>query len=102
MWGAGYDVRRGDVVVFRSPLDPEKVVLKRVIAVEGDIVHTRAPCPVDKQEIPIGHVWVEGEHPEGSRWSYDSNSYGPVSTPSEALWNLPFFLYISTAANGFD
>ncbi|KAI4245848.1 MAG: hypothetical protein LQ352_006511 [Teloschistes flavicans] len=88
MWKAGYDVRRGDVVVFRSPLDPEKVVLKRVIAVEGDVVQTRVPYPVDKQEIAIGHVWVEGEHPEHSRWSYDSNSYGAVRTPSTALWNL--------------
>ncbi|KAL9578865.1 MAG: hypothetical protein Q9212_005449 [Teloschistes hypoglaucus] len=86
MWEAGYDVRRGDVVVFRSPLDPEKVVLKRVIAVEGDAVHTRAPCPVEKQEIPIGHVWVEGEHPEGSRWSYDSNSYGPVHIEESHHW----------------
>ncbi|KAL8771630.1 MAG: hypothetical protein Q9194_004846 [Teloschistes cf. exilis] len=99
MWGAGYDIRRGDVVVFRSPLDPEKVVLKRVIAVEGDVVHTRAPCPVDKQEIPIGHVWVEGEHPEGSRWSYDSNSYGPVCTPSKAQRNLPFFTSVRQLTN---
>lgn len=76
------------MVVFRSPLDPEKVVLKRVIAVEGDVVQTRVPYPVDKQEIAIGHVWVEGEHPEHSRWSYDSNSYGAVRTPSTALWNL--------------
>ena len=29
--------------------------------------------------VPTGHLWVEGEHPEGDRRSYDSNTYGPVS-----------------------
>ncbi|KAL8686817.1 MAG: hypothetical protein Q9218_006842 [Villophora microphyllina] len=79
MYKPGQDVRRGDVVVFRSPLDPEKVVVKRVIAIEGDIVYTRLPYPIEKQEVSVGHVWVEGEHPEHTRWSYDSNAYGAVS-----------------------
>ncbi|KAL8727687.1 MAG: hypothetical protein Q9181_005612 [Wetmoreana brouardii] len=79
MWRAGEDVKRGDVVVFRSPLDPEIIVIKRVIAIEGDIVRTRNPYPLKTQEISIGHVWVEGEHLEYERWSRDSNTYGAVS-----------------------
>lgn len=34
--------RRGEVVVFVSPLDPETDLIKRVIAVEGDTVEVRA------------------------------------------------------------
>ncbi|KAI4150616.1 MAG: hypothetical protein LQ341_001065 [Variospora aurantia] len=78
MWKPGQQVRRGDVVVFRSPMDPQTIAVKRVVAVEGDRVVTRAPCPVAEQEVSLGHVWVEGEHPEGARWSYDSNSYGAL------------------------
>ncbi|KAI4138148.1 MAG: hypothetical protein L6R39_006940, partial [Caloplaca ligustica] len=54
------------------------IAVKRVIAIEGDLVITRPPYPLPEQEISLGHVWVEGEHPEHTRWSYDSNSYGAV------------------------
>ena len=53
------------------------MIVKRVIALEGDQVRTRAPYPFPRETIPEGHVWVEGEHPE-DRMSLDSNTYGPV------------------------
>ena len=58
-------------------MHPEVVAVKRVIALEGDVVKTRAPYPVETVRIPQGHVWVEGDGPPGS--SLDSNTYGPVS-----------------------
>ncbi|KAI4105240.1 MAG: hypothetical protein LQ339_003571 [Xanthoria mediterranea] len=79
MWNPTEGLRRGDVVIFRSPTHPNVVAVKRVIALEGDTVLTRDPYPVPQQEISLGHVWVEGEHPEHTRWSYDSNTYGAVS-----------------------
>ncbi|KAL8915682.1 MAG: hypothetical protein Q9172_006763 [Xanthocarpia lactea] len=78
MWNPLERVRRGDVVVFRSPANPDTVAVKRVIALEGDTVVTRDPYPIPRQEVSLGHVWVEGEHPEHTRWSYDSNTYGAV------------------------
>lgn len=78
----------------RSPLHPETLAVKRVIALEGDTVITRSPYPIAEQQISIGHVWVEGEHPEHTRWSYDSNSYGAVCNPfpSLTLINIEFLL----------
>jgi signal peptidase I len=32
---------RGDIIVFRSPEDPRKDLIKRVIAVEGDLIEER-------------------------------------------------------------
>ena len=52
------------------------MAIKRVVALEGDKVMTREPYPVGVENVPVGHVWVEGEHP---RESLDSNHYGPVS-----------------------
>lgn len=40
---------------------------------------TKKPYPFETETVPLGHVWVEGEHPESERFSRDSNFYGPVS-----------------------
>ena len=55
---------------------------RRKMADELGDAHTAAPAyaaeTVEVVVVPPGHVWVEGEHPEGSRWSVDSNTYGPI------------------------
>ena len=61
----------------RSPIHPENVAVKRVVALEGDIIKTKHPYPVSTVRVPVGHCWVEGDGPPGS--TLDSNTYGPVS-----------------------
>jgi signal peptidase I len=36
------DIRRGDVVVFKYPVDPERDFIKRAVAIGGDTVEVRA------------------------------------------------------------
>ncbi|CAG8984090.1 hypothetical protein HYALB_00010590 [Hymenoscyphus albidus] len=76
-WSPGQNLQRGMLVSFWSPSHPEVLAIKRIIAVEGDVVYPRAPCPSPKAEIPAGHVWVEGDNRDGRR-SLDSNYYGPI------------------------
>ncbi|KAK9474895.1 peptidase S24/S26A/S26B/S26C [Dipodascopsis tothii] len=64
---------RDDIVVLRSPRDPETEVVKRVVAVGGDVVRSRGRGTL--QRVPEGHIWVEGDNVH----SIDSNHYGPVS-----------------------
>ncbi|KAI0722861.1 LexA/Signal peptidase [Earliella scabrosa] len=71
MW---HQFRRGDVVALKSPTD-SKLVVKRIIALEGDVVRTLPPYPDAEVRIPPGHAWVEGDEPFRTE---DSNRFGPV------------------------
>lgn len=53
--------------------------MKRIVALEGDLVRPREPHHQPAIRVPKGHMWVEGD--AGSdRESLDSNTYGPIST----------------------
>ncbi|KAG9571959.1 LexA/Signal peptidase, partial [Aureobasidium melanogenum] len=102
-WKPTKDLQRGDVVMLNLPHKPEKLGIKRVVALEGDWVtldYKRRPNDsregptaagqvwdaigeqkefgVGKRrwKVPLGHVWVEGDN---AGMSKDSNTYGPVS-----------------------
>lgn len=62
----------------RSPAHPEVLAIKRVIALPGDRVITRAPYPTPVADIPKNHIWVEGDNKDGNK-TLDSNHYGPIS-----------------------
>lgn len=54
-------VRRGDVVVFRSPLGNDVVMVKRVVGIPGDLIEGR-----NGRVIVSGHVLQEPYLPAGS------------------------------------
>ncbi|BDA41476.1 mitochondrial inner membrane protease subunit 2 [Coccomyxa sp. Obi] len=69
-----YRYNRGDIVLLRSPEDPNMMLIKRLLALEGDWV--TIPGSLELAKIPKGHCWVEGDNPE---FSADSRSrFGPV------------------------
>jgi mitochondrial inner membrane protease subunit 2 len=61
-------------------------VIKRVIALEGDVVRTKKPYFQPEVRVPQGHVWVEGD---GEK-THDSNTYGPISMG--LITGRPFFI----------
>ncbi|KAG9070516.1 Anaphase-promoting complex subunit 7 [Linnemannia hyalina] len=59
----------------QEDMDDDMIVIKRIVALEGDVVQTRSPYPEAHVRVPRGHCWVEGDEMFHSR---DSNHYGPV------------------------
>ena len=70
---------RGDIVTYVSPLDPQRVVCKRILGLPGDTIcvdPTGEKAPSTEHVIvPAGHFWVGGDN---AAWSRDSRYYGPV------------------------
>ncbi|KAG2129963.1 peptidase S24/S26A/S26B/S26C [Suillus clintonianus] len=71
---------RGELVTLRSPVNPSRVICKRVIGLPGDVVCVdptglKAPS-TEHVLVPKGHIWVAGDN---AAWSTDSRDYGPVS-----------------------
>ncbi|KAJ6219318.1 hypothetical protein RDWZM_005130 [Blomia tropicalis] len=71
-----YQIRRGDIVSLVSPKNPNQIMIKRVIGLEGDTVITRGNFKFESIRIPKGHCWVEGDNHSKSM---DSNVFGPIA-----------------------
>ena len=78
--------KRGDIIVFRSPIEPKKFLVKRLVAKPGETV-----------EIRDRHVWVNGEIPEeplilSKITYYPRGDYGrpgrPVKVPAGSYYAL--------------
>jgi signal peptidase I len=74
------EVGRGDVIVFRFPLDPQKSYIKRVVGVAGDVV-----------QIVAGQLIVNGESVD--EWYVpaeyrDRSNHAAVVVPQDGLYVL--------------
>ncbi|MCO5564208.1 hypothetical protein L7F22_017866 [Adiantum nelumboides] len=67
------DFKRGDVVVLRSPTDPNQWMVKRLLALQGDWINV--PGSYEILQIPKGRCWVEGDN---GNVSLDSRTFGAV------------------------
>ncbi|KAK6165684.1 hypothetical protein SNE40_022565 [Patella caerulea] len=70
----GMQFKRGEIVSLSSPTDPDHKLIKRIIALDGDLIKTpgyKSP----HVRIPEGYCWVEGDH---QKLSMDSNYFGPI------------------------
>lgn len=75
-WSIALNIyERGEVVTLWSPQNPKLLTTKRIVALEGDLVHPLPPSSPSPVRIPPGHCWVEGDSHFHSK---DSNTYGPV------------------------
>ena len=79
-WFYPNKLRRGDLITLESPIEPCRIICKRILGLPGDVVCVdpigKEPITTEYVEIPQGHVWIIGDNAAFSR---DSRLYGPVS-----------------------
>jgi len=78
-------VKRGDIVIFKFPLDPKKDFVKRAIGLPGDVVEIR-----DKKVYINGKKLIEPYVIHSDRWNvgFPRDEYGPVKVPPDSLFVL--------------
>ena len=78
--------QRGDIIVFKYPVNPQKDFIKRVVGVEGDVVESR-----DKQ-LYVNHKSVNhdfGIHTDPHVISGNlkpRDNFGPITVPKNSLF----------------
>jgi signal peptidase I len=77
---------RGDIIVFKFPVEPEKDFIKRVIGVGGDVVEGRnKQIYVNRQPIEEDYTIHTDPHidPAGSQ---SRDNFGPIRVPENKLF----------------
>jgi signal peptidase I len=101
------DPHRGDVIVFRMPGEPDRVLIKRIIGLPGDrleiseghvyigdeileepYINEQSNVAHSSVEVPMGYYFVMGDN-RGS--SSDSRNWGPV--PRENIIGKAWLCY---------
>ena len=74
--------QKGDIIVFRSPEDPRKELIKRVVAVEGDLIEER-----NKQIFINGRASNEAYVQHTDNFLEDPrDDFGPYVVPKDKLF----------------
>ena len=77
------DIKRGDIIVFKYPEEPERDFIKRVIGLPGETVELRQK-KVYINGVPLDEPYVRFEQPPSATPSLDDpkETYGPRTVPA--------------------
>ena len=87
----GRDVRRGDIIVFKYPQDPERDFVKRVVGLPGDRIELHRK-KVFVNGSPINEPYVQFLEPPSTdgppRTEDVREEYGPINVPGDQFFMM--------------
>ena len=78
--------RRGDIIVFKFPVEPEKDFIKRVVGIAGDVVEGRDKKIFVNNKPLVEKYAVQTDphvYPKGMQ---TRDNFGPITVPENALF----------------
>ncbi len=79
---------REDIVVFKSPVEPSRTFIRRVIGIGGDIVEIRDnKVFINNNKLSENYIIDNNEKPSGTEMG-SSNNVGPVTVPEGYVFVL--------------
>ncbi|HUJ67923.1 MAG TPA: signal peptidase I [Syntrophorhabdales bacterium] len=80
--------KRGDIVIFRYPLDPSKDYVKRIVAKGGDTVEIRDKVVyVNGQKVEEGYAHFT-DHTDIPGSQLPRDNFGPVKVPKDCYFAM--------------
>jgi len=79
------DIRRGDIVVFKFPDEPEKDYIKRIIGLPGDVLEIRNR-QLFLNGVPQNETYVQHIYPPGR--NLDADDFPPTKIPPDAFFAM--------------
>lgn len=77
---------RGDIVVFKFPVDPEKDFIKRVVAVAGDVVESRSKTIFVNNEKVEENYSIRVDPNTYPATIQARDNFGPLKVPEHAVF----------------
>jgi signal peptidase I len=82
------DPKRGDIIVFTPPHEPDKDYIKRVIGVEGDVIEIKDKKVYRNGEYVTGPYEIHKDPVIIPRGLNPRDNFGPVTVPEDHLFMM--------------
>jgi len=80
--------KRGDIIVFKPPHEPERDYIKRVVGIAGDVIEIKNKKLYVNGEYVTGSYEIHKESDMLSRLSSNRDNFGPVTVPEDCLFMM--------------
>ena len=78
--------QKGDIIVFKYPVDPDKAFIKRVIGVAGDVIECRNKKLYINQELVNHDFGVYTDRHIYTAKQKPRDNFGPLTVPENSLF----------------